>query len=356
MENIMQQLCGFAVLFGLGWIGYRLFRRCHIPNPSMLGSLFATGCINVLGYFPPITLAPLSYATNVLIGTVIARKIDRNVCRTVRALAYPISLQLAGILTLSFVCGWVFYALNGDTVSLTTALISGTAGGIAEMVLFGMSMNADLAVIAFMQFVRVMVANLLIPFVAQQSLKRGHAGWMDKSAKDGHLDIPRYQLRHYLILAVCGMTGAALGLYFKLPAGGILGALVCCGTLSLILNRRYTFNEKLRTFAMIAMGIVLGRRMTPQMLAMLGDLLLPTAVTTVIMTTGCALLALLLRHNTGWDYVTCLVCSSPGGLSQVTIFADEIGMDAFIVSTFHTMRLMSIVIIYPWIVMPIVGA
>ncbi len=53
----------------------------------------------------------------------------------------------------------------------------------------------------------------------------------------------------------------------------------------------------------------------------------------------------------GWDILTCLLCTAPAGLSQITVFAEEIGADSFTASVFHTVRILSIVSIYPWLVL-----
>jgi uncharacterized membrane protein AbrB (regulator of aidB expression) len=49
----------------------------------------------------------------------------------------------------------------------------------------------------------------------------------------------------------------------------------------------------------------------------------------------------------------CLLCTAPAGLSQITVYADEIGVDSFVATAFHTVRILSIVAIYPMIFLPI---
>ena len=95
----------------------------------------------------------------------------------------------------------------------------------------------------------------------------------------------------------------------------------------------------------------MGQRMTPEIVERLGGMLLPAVAVTAIMLAGCVILAVILYRTTGWDMTTCLLCAAPAGLSQITVFAEEIGVDSFTATVFHTVRILSIVGIFPWIIM-----
>lgn len=347
----MHPLAGFFLTFGVGTVGFLLFRLCRVPNPAMLGSMFATGALNVLGYYPDFPTGFISFAANVLIGIMIGRQIDRSVFARIVQLARPVLFQLAGIFTISLACGYTLYHMGGGKVTLATALIGGAAGGITEMIIFGMSVQADVAVIAFVQLFRVVTFLSLIPYIAIICTKLGKKGQSKEQVEKGDT-LPWFARRNYLLLILFALGGAFLGMWLKIPSGGLLGAMVASGALALLVNRRYRFNVRLRYGAQIALGLVLGQRMTPQMVTQLGELFLPAVVVTVVMLIGCTLLALLLRFNTGWDLITCLLCSAPAGLSQVTVYADEIGVDSFVASVFHTVRIIGIVSIYPFIIAP----
>ena len=92
--------------------------------------------------------------------------------------------------------------------------------------------------------------------------------------------------------------------------------------------------------------------MQSNVVSLLSNLFLPALVITLIMLAGCTLLAFILHRTSGWDFATCLLCSAPAGLSQASVFAEELGVDSFTASVFHTVRIVGIVSLYPWIVMP----
>jgi len=131
----------------------------------------------------------------------------------------------------------------------------------------------------------------------------------------------------------------------------MLGAMLASGCFAIFLKRSYCYDTRLRIAAQIGLGVVMGQRMTYAVVSQLGQILVPALATTAVMLVGCIALAFLLRKLSGWDILTCLLCTAPAGLSQITVFAEEIGADSFTASVFHTVRILSIVSIYPWIVL-----
>lgn len=247
---------GFCLTFAVGTIGFLLFRFCRIPNPAMLGSMAATGALNIAGYFPDFPTWFVSFCANVLIGIMIGRQIDRTIFSRIVELAKPVLFQLAGIYGLSLLCGYVLYLMSGGTISLVTALISGAAGGITEMIIFGLSIDADTAVIAFVQLFRVVIFLSLIPYLAVLCEKLGWAKpKMENRIEKNH--VFWFRRNDYLLLAPCGLIGTLVGIGLNIPSGGLIGAMLASGAFSVFLNRRYRFNVRLRYIAQIGLGLVL---------------------------------------------------------------------------------------------------
>jgi len=144
-----------------------------------------------------------------------------------------------------------------------------------------------------------------------------------------------------------GTAGFFLFRFLRFPAP----ALLTSGCFALLLKMSYCYGTRLRIAAQIGLGVVMGQRMTYAVVSQLGQILVPALATTAVMLVGCIALAFLLHKLSGWDILTCLLCTAPAGLSQITVFAEEIGADSFTASVFHTVRILSIVSIYPWLVL-----
>lgn len=344
----MYQFFGFLVTYAVGFAGYLLFKKLRIPTPALLGAIFATAAMNIAGFYPSFPLWPVSYAANVAIGIIIGRQIDRNTLSKMKELLPYVFGFAVGLIALSLFCGGIFYKLTD--VSLKTALIASTAGGITEMMIFGMSIEADLAVIACVQLFRIIAALVVIPYIVRFAAHRITPLGQD-SQTSGRLIFERFTRIDYIFLVLCAATGAALGLYLNIPAGGMLGAMLASGAYAIFISKQYSYDIRLRYIAQIGLGLVMGQRMTYEMVAQLRWVLLPTIATTAVMLAGCVALAFLLHKLSGWDILTCLLCTSPAGLSQIAIYAEEVGADAFTASIFHTVRILSIVITFPWIVL-----
>lgn len=346
----MEQVLGFFLTIAVGTAGFFLFRLCRVPNPALLGSMAATGALSLLGQYPVFPVWALSFAANAMIGVMVGKNVDRNILRRARTLFIPVMIQFTGILALSLLCGATLYYMVGPgNISLVTALLSGTAGGIAEMLIFGVSANADVAVIALVQLFRVIVFNTLMPYLSVIGRRIG--GGEPPVPESGLTALSRFRRRDYVCLAVCAFAGSVLGLWADIPSGGMLGAMVACGLFAVCVNRKYVFGKKLGYAAQIGLGAAMGARMTPEICGQLAGILLPAVVVTVVMLTGCAFLAFILRKVTGWEPAVCLLCAAPAGLSQSAVIAEESGVDSFTVTVFHSARIIGIVGIYPWIIM-----
>jgi membrane AbrB-like protein len=317
--------------------------------------MVATAVLNIAGQYPSFPTWFITLASNILIGMMIGRQIDRNVLRRIRALARPVFIQTVLILGLSVVCGYTLRFTAGERIDLLTAFIASAAGGITEMSAFALSVDANVSVVVLMQVFRVVVSLTLIPYIAIVCEKLGRGTAKSDGAARMRLQLPLFSRFEYVPLAVLGIAGSSLGRWLGVPSGGLLGAVVFCGAYAVAINRVYAFNVNLRFGAQIGLGLIMGQRMTPEIAAQLMRMLVPALTVTLVMLAGCVLLGLLLHRNTKWDLTLCLLCTAPAGLSQITVYADEIGVDSFVATVFHTVRILSIVAVYPLIILPIVS-
>jgi membrane AbrB-like protein len=356
----VDEFFAFCVVYVLGSAGFAVFRFLRIPNPALLGSMVATGALNIAGFYPRLSTQWISFAANAMIGTMIGRQIDGTVLRRMRTLLRSVLIQTVGMLALSFVCGGAMFVMCGGAaatgkISLATALISGAAGGITEMTVFGMSVNADVAVIAFIQLFRVIVAIAVIPYLSIVGEKIGGGKNRKKERAPAHDALSGFSRWNYAALAFCSLAGAAVGFWLEIPTGTMLGAMLASGAFAFSINKKYGFDVKLRYIAQIGLGLAMGQRISPSFTALLGSLFVPALAVTALMLAGSMFLALVLYKTTDFDMTTCLLCTAPAGLSQIGAFAEEVGADPFTASVFHTARIVGIVSLYPWIVLPLTG-
>ena len=351
----MNQLLGFFFALSVGFAGFLVFRLLRLPTPALLGPMVSTGFLSVMGYYPAFMTQPVSFAGNILLGMMLGRQIDRTVLSRLKVLRRYVAIVAVGMIALSLACGYAIYFVTD--IPLVTSLISGAAGGISEMSLFGISVDADVTVIVFVQFFRLVVFLALVPYLATMASRLEEKGgnprarWTPANDAD---PLPFFAAGDYpKLIVVCILVGW-LGRISRIPTGAMLGAMIAGGSLAYVLKKRYLFPQQLGYFSQILIGTVMGQRIDQGVVSQLGSLLLPVLAATALMLAGSLLLAVLLYRISGWDFTTCLVCAAPAGLSQVALLADEIGVDLFTITIFHSVRIIGIVSIYPWIILALI--
>jgi membrane AbrB-like protein len=357
------QAAAFCITYAVGYAGYRIFKFLRVPNPGLLGSMMLTGVLSATGYYPVFPVDVVSFVAKTSTGIMLGRQIDRQTMRKIRSMLRPVLVQLVGMLAISFLCGWTLYATcRSHGISLSTAMISGTAGGIAEMMIFGLSVNADVGVVAFVQIFRIVLFLALLPWIAIIAAKLGVPRSPALDSKivaerpETSLKVRKFSGRDWGLLLLCAFAGAGAANGLGVPAGAMLGGMIACGLLALKLDKKYTCAVRVRTLTQIGLGLALGHQIDARILDQLRILLLPTLLVTLVMLTGSVLLAILLyRTSHTGDLLTCLLCTAPAGLSQIAIYSEEVGADSLTAALFHSVRMFGIILFYPWIIMPLLS-
>jgi membrane AbrB-like protein len=148
-----------------------------------------------------------------------------------------------------------------------------------------------------------------------------------------------------LLLAVAALGGGAAQLA-GVPAGALMGAVVAS---TLLARRRGGLGlpTGLRDLAFAAIGVSMGAGLGPETAAQLSRwpislvLLLLSVVVTVVLS------AWMLRRVAGMDRQTAVLASMPGALSAVLAAAEERGADLRAVLVLQSVRLLSITLLLP---------
>ena len=130
---------------------------------------------------------------------------------------------------------------------------------------------------------------------------------------------------HLLLLLGIGGTGAVIGHRLKIPAGVFIGSIIFVGAYQVIFG---TIMEKpywIKLVMQIAVGLVLGTKFTESFLKDFKKLIKPIIVACFTMLSSAVLLGILLRYLTGWDLITSILSTAPGGQAEMAILSDSVG-------------------------------
>lgn len=104
-----------------------------------------------------------------------------------------------------------------------------------------------------------------------------------------------------------------------------------------------------RFLAFAALGWLVGQAFTRETIRVLSRSLVPIVGAVVALLVFSAVLGLLLTRVAGLDPATSYLATSPGALSQMSAIAASVGADASVVVTVHTLRVVSLMVVAPWI-------
>ena len=161
------------VLVIVGAFGYFLGRILSLPAPMLLGPILVSGAVHSLGIIHNPPPRELVIIAQIFLGTIVG-------CRFVgtepKAILRAIGLGLGAttlMLMLTFSFAFAFYQMFGQT--LEQLVLAYSPGGLAEMSLVALAMNADIAYVASHHLVRIsfvmMMAPILFKFFSREDNK-----------------------------------------------------------------------------------------------------------------------------------------------------------------------------------------
>lgn len=327
-----------------GCIGLKL----RIPAGAMIGSMIAVAVFNVafeVAWMP----AGLKFYTQVATGAYLGAKITRGDLKTLRTILRPAVLLVVVMLIYSVGVGWLIYSISELTIA--TALFSMAPAGITDMTLASMDFDAEPSVVALIQTLRIIFTICLLPPIIKWVRKRQAAECV-QGAGEGAVPVSKRRNKNPVNLALTllvGLVFGAVGKVLGVPGGTIAFSMAGCVAFNIMTDRGYmplNLRRFIQMFAGALIGCTVGRSQIMQMLEL--RVVVVIAVFSFILLDLIA--AAVIHKVTGMDVITSLFSCAPGGLTDMALIAEEMGANSLTVAGMHTIRLVSIVAVYPFVV------
>ncbi|MBB6731381.1 AbrB family transcriptional regulator [Cohnella zeiphila] len=161
----------------------------------------------------------------------------------------------------------------------------------------------------------------------------------------------------YLITLVTALIGGGAFTLLNLPIPWLLGPMIAVLIGSNLRREWYAWPGAARNGAMIVVGYTIGLSLTAEALREMAGQLPTMLLMTVLLLLFCAGMAYAVSKLSGGDFLTALMGSVPGGLTQVLILAEETpGVNLTLVTVTQVIRLMMIIICVPLLIFsPLLG-
>lgn len=154
-----------ALLIGAGFLGTVMGTRLRLPAPTLFGPMILSGLLHATGVTASAPPGALVIAAQVILGTVMGCRF-RGVPPRDLFRAFGISL-IVTVLTLSLALGFAAFLHDSFGQSTEQVLLAYAPGGLTEMSLIALAMQAEVAFVAVHHVARIVIVIALAPLVAR---------------------------------------------------------------------------------------------------------------------------------------------------------------------------------------------
>ena len=159
----------------------------------------------------------------------------------------------------------------------------------------------------------------------------------------------------YVVTVLVGIAGAIIGYVMGLPVGVLVGSMLAVGLVNIFGAVEVPrFPSEARFVLQLGLGLMLGSKLTIDTLYAARELWRPALLCALIAITTGVLSGLLISQVLGVEPVTAFFGTAPGGLTDMTLIALDMGAKANLVVVMHLIRLISVIVIVPWFIKIIV--
>lgn len=354
----------FFITIFVGLIGAKIALKYKIPAGAMIGSLLAVAVFSIL---TGKAVLPQSYKiiTQISTGTFIGAKIKADDVKGLKYVFFPAITMVVLMAVINFLMGFFVYKFTD--IDIVTALFATAPGGITDMTIIAYDFGADSSKVAVLQLIRLISVIGIIPTLIKFMMKKFPEKTKSKNnleeisenkSENNFQDSDELKLetektkslsenlkKVVITLSIGGITGV-LGFFMGIPAGAMSVSMTGVAVYNIFSSKAY-MPIKLRQLIQVLAGALIGAKMTMGDVIGLKDIALPVIMVVIGFCAMNLFLGILVYRITDFSVQTALFAASPGGMSDMSIIASELGADAPKVAVMQFLRLVSVVAVYP---------
>jgi uncharacterized protein len=328
----------WGVLLAASFVFIVPLELARVPAALLLGAMAAA--ILVAVFDGKVAVPPWPYIlAQGLIGCLVARSIGPAILATM-VRQWPLFLGgVCSVLLISVSLG-ALLALR-RVLPGTTAVWGSAPGAATVMVLMSEGFGGDPRLVAYMQFLRVMMVALVASIVARLW---GAPGVAIRPSVNWFPVVAAAPLWQTIALAV---IGAIIGAKSRIPAGPLLIPLLAGIALSCTHLISITLPPWLMAGCYALIGWSIGLRFTREIVIYAARAFPTIVASTLTLIALCGGLAWLLHLSVGTDPLTAYLATSPGGADSVAIIAASSPVDLPFVMAMQMARFILVLLVGP---------
>jgi membrane AbrB-like protein len=142
------------------------------------------------------------------------------------------------------------------------------------------------------------------------------------------------------------LTGGFIFWKLGVKAGGLMGSMLLVGGLNVGMGCIY-FPKQLENPLRVATGAYVGQQLNREGFLMMGQLLLPLLIMLVGVLVFTLVVPVIMQRFSQLDKATCMLASSPGGLTEMSMIAEDLGADTPKVVLMQSTRMVFVLLLFP---------
>jgi membrane AbrB-like protein len=256
--------------------------------------------------------------------------------------AYPLTIALLAAATFCATFGSSLYLQRIHGWDRTSALLAGSPGALSQVIMLATEKNADVAGIAVVQIMRVIILTAMVPLLLAATGMMGHGPLPSRGAAATPLALAE--------LAATAIVVSLLLRWLNFPASWMFGAMLGSSVLHGTGMVDGTLPQWAYITALIGIGTLIGSRfgkIKPRtILSHIGAALGSFVVAVVISAVFVAAIAL----TTSVKFSDVVVAFAPGAMDAMLALALTLHIDPVFVGAHHLSRFIFVSIATPGIV------
>ena len=344
----------FLILtLAIGILGGYLADKKKIPAAFMIGALFAVAIFNIVtdrAFLP----TSFKFITQVATGTFIGSKFRTEDVKMLRKVIIPGMVMVVLMIAFSFILSFIMSHFLG--IEYMTSFFATAPGGIMDISLIAYDFKANTSQVALLQLIRLISVISFVPFFTKKCYERSKNKKEtfekeieienEKDEEERTLNKSEKSLTFTLII---GIIGGIIGYFSHLPAGTMSFAMAFVAFFNVKTQKAYMplpLRKIIQTFG----GALIGARVTLADVVALKTLVLPIILIIVGFCLMNVLVGFFLYKTTKFSLSTALLSASPGGMSDISLMAEDLGANGPQVASMQFLRAIFIVGVYPLII------
>ena len=323
----------------IGTAGGLLFLWAHLPGGLISGAMIAVGIAALCGrqlHLPPVMTQTVLLLLGISLGSLVSRQLIQHMS------AYPLTIGLLALATFCSTLGSSLYLQRFHGWDQTSAFLAGSPGALSQITVLAAEKGADVAGIAVVQTLRVIILTAALPLVL---VLTGVA-----PSAPAFLAAEVASPAGLIALISASITVALALRLLKFPASWMFGAMLASSVLHGTDLVEGGLPDWMRNVALVGIGALIGTRFARMQIktlrthinAGLGSFAVAIVVSAIFVT-----VIVLTTHVRFADIV---VAFAPGAMDAMLALALTLHIDPIFVGAHHLSRFVFVSIATPGIV------